>query len=485
MNKLVKTTLLTFLVSGLIGQGVTTAGLGGSVTDQDGKLLVGADIVAVYTPTGAQYGAATRSSGAYTILNMKVGGPYKVTISYIGYKSQTLDNISLSLGATERMNFQLSQEAISLGGIEVTAEMDDVMNGDRTGAATFIGAEQVIQMPSIKRSARDLTRMDPRSDGNFSFGGRNWLYNNISLDGSYFNNPFGLDDPAPGGQTNAEPVSFDAIEQVQVSIAPFDVREGGFTGAGINTVTKSGTNTLTASAYSYTRNESFVGNSVSGNDVVANPDLTFNQTGVSVGGPIIKDKVFFFANYEMERRSDPASNFVADRDGDVTFGESRVTAADMDAISARMKDVYDYDTGAYEGYNHETNNDKMLLKLDVNINANHNASFRYSRLDANRDLPPHFVALSYNNTGRGPNSTSLPFENSGYKINNILDSYAGELNSTFGGNIANRFFVSKNKFRDWRTPKSENFPTIQIGEEGTAYATLGHEPFSIHNILLP
>ena len=483
MNKLVKTTLLTFLVSGLIGQGVTTAGLGGSVTDQDGKLLVGADIVAVYTPTGAQYGAATRSSGAYTILNMKVGGPYKVTISYIGYKSQTLDNISLSLGATERMNFQLSQEAISLGGIEVTAEMDDVMNGDRTGAATFIGAEQVIQMPSIKRSARDLTRMDPRSDGNFSFGGRNWLYNNISLDGSYFNNPFGLDDPAPGGQTNAEPVSFDAIEQVQVSIAPFDVREGGFTGAGINTVTKSGTNTLTASAYSYTRNESFVGNSVSGNDVVANPDLTFNQTGVSVGGPIIKDKVFFFANYEMERRSDPASNFVADRDGDVTFGESRVTAADMDAISARMKDVYDYDTGAYEGYNHETNNDKMLLKLDVNINANHNASFRYSRLDANRDLPPHFVALSYNNTGRGPNSTSLPFENSGYKINNILDSYAGELNSTFGGNIANRFFVSKNKFRDWRTPKSENFPTIQIGEEGTAYATLGHEPFSIHNIL--
>ncbi|MBL7013899.1 MAG: TonB-dependent receptor [Candidatus Marinimicrobia bacterium] len=472
-----------FSVSLLMGQGVTTAGLSGSVTDMDGNALAGANVVAVYTPTGAQYGAATRASGAYTILNMKVGGPYTIKVDYIGYKSQSVDNVSLNLGATERMSFQLSQEAISMAGVEVTADMDDVMNGDRTGAATFISSEQVVQMPSIKRSTRDLTRMDPRSDGNFSFGGRNWLYNNISLDGSYFNNPFGLDDPAPGGQTNAEPVSFDAVEQVQVSVAPFDVREGGFTGAGINTVTKSGTNTLTASVYTYTRNESFVGNSVAGSDVAANPELSFNQSGVSVGGPLVKDKVFFFANYEMERRSDPASNFVADRDGNVEFGESRVTAEDMEAISARMKDVYDYDTGAYEGYNHETNNDKMLLKLDVNINANHNASFRYSRLDANRDLPPHFVALSYNNTGRGPNTTSLPFENSGYKINNVLDSYAGELNSTFGGNIANRFFFSMNKFRDWRTPKSEDFPTIQIGEEGVAYATLGHEPFSIHNIL--
>ena len=483
MKKLMQITSLTLFISGLFGQGVTTAGLSGSVTDQDRNALVGADVVAVYTPTGAQYGASTRSSGAYTILNMKIGGPYKVTVSYIGFKSQSVENVSLSLGTTERMSFQLAQEAIALAGVEVTAEMDDVMNGDRTGAATFISAEQVVQLPSIKRSTRDLTRLDPRSDGNFSFGGRNWLYNNISLDGSYFNNPFGLDDPAPGGQTNAEPVSFDAVEQVQVSVAPFDVREGGFTGAGINTVTKSGTNTLTATVYSYNRSEAFVGNSVAGNDVVANPELSFNQTGISVGGPIIKDKVFFFANYEMEKRTDPASNFVADTDGDVTFGESRVTAADMDAIKQRMNDVYNYDTGDYQEYNHETNNDKMLLKFDVNINANHNASFRYSRLDAHRDLPPHFIALSYNNTGRGPNSTSLPFENSGYKINNVLDSYAGELNSTFGGNIANRFFFSMNKFRDWRSPKSENFPTIQIGKDGLAYATLGHEPFSIHNIL--
>ncbi|MEO2186241.1 MAG: TonB-dependent receptor, partial [bacterium] len=136
-------------------------------------------------------------------------------------------------------------------------------------------------MPSIKRSTRDLTRLDPRSDGNFSFGGRNWLYNNISLDGSYFNNPFGLDDPAPGGQANAEPVSMDAVEQVTVSIAPFDIREGGFTGAGINTVTKSGTNDFTATVYAYNRNESLVGNSIGGEEILASPDLNFSQTGLS------------------------------------------------------------------------------------------------------------------------------------------------------------------------------------------------------------
>ncbi|MBC8343472.1 MAG: carboxypeptidase regulatory-like domain-containing protein, partial [Bacteroidetes bacterium] len=145
-----------------MGQGVTTAGLSGSVTDMDGNALAGANVVAVYTPTGAQYGAATRASGAYTILNMKVGGPYTIKVDYIGYKSQSVDNVSLNLGATERMSFQLSQEAISMAGVEVTADMDDVMNGDRTGAATFISSEQVVQMPSIKRSTRDLTRMDPR-----------------------------------------------------------------------------------------------------------------------------------------------------------------------------------------------------------------------------------------------------------------------------------------------------------------------------------
>ena len=215
--------------SNLLAQGVTTAALNGLVTDQNGEALPGANVVAIHEPSGTQYGTAVRTGGAYNIPNMRIGGPYTVTVTFIGYKAEKQDNVYLSLGQNLRLNFGLSESAIEMQAVQVTANQDEVLNADRTGAATFINSEQVKQLPSIKRSTRDLTRLDPRSDGNFSFGGRNWLFNNISVDGSYFNNPFGLDDPAPGGQTAAEPVPFDAVEQVQVSIAPFDVRQGGFT----------------------------------------------------------------------------------------------------------------------------------------------------------------------------------------------------------------------------------------------------------------
>ena len=231
--------LIGLALTGLVfGQGITTAGINGLVANDKGEPLAGANVVVVHEPSGSQYGTTVNLAGAYNIPNMKVGGPYTVTVSFIGYGTQKEAEIFLSLGQTVRLNFKLVAEAIAMEALEVVAELDEVLNSDRTGAATFVNVNQVEQLPSIKRSTRDLFRLDPRNDGNFSFGGRNWLYNNISLDGSYFNNPFGLDDPAPGGQTNAEPVPFDAVEQVQVSVVPYDVREGGFTGAGINTVTK-------------------------------------------------------------------------------------------------------------------------------------------------------------------------------------------------------------------------------------------------------
>ena len=245
-------------------QGVTTAAIDGFVTQETGEPIAEANIVAVHLPSGTQYRAVARSGGAYTIANMRVGGPYRVTASYIGFEPKTQDSVFLSLGQTNRVDLALKPQAVQLQEIAVTGEEDKVLNPDRTGAATFISPQQVEILPSIKRSTRDLTRLDPRSDGNFAFAGRNWLYNNVSLDGSYFNNPFGLDDPAPGGQTNAEPVPYDAIEQVQVSVAPFDVREGGFTGANINTVTKSGTNDWHASIYSFGRTENLEGNKVQG-----------------------------------------------------------------------------------------------------------------------------------------------------------------------------------------------------------------------------
>jgi hypothetical protein len=471
--------LLVALPGVLAGQGVTTGTVVGFVTDSAGNPVGSANVVAVHLPSGTQYRALARASGAYTLPNLRVGGPYRVTGSFVGFQPLTRENVFVTLGETQRVDLVMGRVAAQLTTVQVLARGEEAT---QTGAGTFVDPQQVAALPSIKRSTRDLTRLDPRSDGNFSFAGRNWLFNSISLDGSYFSNSFGLDDPAPGGQTNAEPVPFDAVEQVQVSIAPFDVRQGGFTGASINTVTKSGTNEFKGSAYTFFRNDAMIGNEVGGQQVVANPSLRYNQSGASVSGPLMRDRLFFFINAEVERTQDPGSNFIANRGaGAPGFGVSRVTTTQMDAIRARLL-TYGYDTGPYEGYINETNNDKLLAKLDWNVSPAHTASLRYNYLDASRDLPPHPFVLSFANTGRGPNVSSLPFRNSGYEINNQLHSVAAELNSR-SNRLANRFFVSYNRFRDHRAPFSAPFPTIEIGEGGVTYTTAGHEPFSIHNIL--
>ncbi|MEW6702628.1 MAG: carboxypeptidase regulatory-like domain-containing protein [Bacteroidota bacterium] len=473
---------LLILFSGkIMPQGITTSSMNGIVIDTNGEPLPAANVIAIHEPTGTQYGAFTTIEGRFSLPNLKIGGPYTVSVSYVGFKKEEQKNIYLNLGQNLRIEFVMQSEAVKLAEVVISAQQDNVLNSNRNGAATFVSPKQVTELPSIKRSTRDITRLDPRSDGNFSFGGKNWLLNNISLDGSYFNNSFGLDDPAPGGQTNAEPVPFDAVAEVQVSIAPFDVREGGFTGAGINTVTKSGTNQYKASVYSYFRNQSLLGNTVAGNKVVADPRLSFNQSGFSASGPIIPNTLFIFLNGEIERREDQGTNFVANR-GAAGFGISRVQASVMDRIRKRMIDVYGYDPGAYDNYTNETNNEKFLVKLDWNINENNNLTFRYNYLNARRDLPPHPFAISFGGTGRGPNENSLPFRNAGYRMNNQLNSFALELNSR-GDKFANRFFASYNRFRDFRNPFSRPFPTIEIAENGITYTTLGHEPFSINNIL--
>ena len=466
----------------LAAQGVTTSTLSGLVTSSDGPAPPEAIVVAVHLPSGTQYRAVTRAGGVYNIPNMRIGGPYKVTVSSIGFQPKVEDNVFLSLGQTFRLDFKLIRQAVQLAELTTVAVRDEVLNAGRSGATTFIDPTKVALLPSIKRSTRDLTRLDPRSDGNFSFAGRNWLYNNISLDGSYFNNSFGLDDPSPGGQSNAEPVPYDAIEQVQVSIAPFDIREGGFTGANVNSVTRSGTNTVRTSVYSFYRNDAIQGNTVRGSEVTANPDLRYLQSGFSASGPLKKDKLFLFVTAELERNRDPGSNFVASHGGATGFGISRVQASVMDQIRQRLIDQYQYDPGPYEGYAFHTNNNKALAKLNWNISEGNNLSFRYNYLDASRDQGPHPFVLSFNNTGRGPNSSSLPFYKSGYAIHNKLHSFALELNSR-STRFANRFFASYNRFRDFRTPFSENFPTVEIGEGGVTYTTAGSEPFSINNIL--
>ena len=466
----------------LAAQGVTTGAVRGVVTESGGQPLAGAAVTAVHVESGARYSAVSRRGGVFALPNMRVGGPYAITAEMLGRAARTEDGVFVLLGRTVRVDFRLETEAIALEGIDVVASPQRARDDDRTGAATWIGPDEVAALPSVKRTTRDLVRVDPRNDGNLAFAGRNWLFNNVSLDGSYFSNPFGLDDPAPGGQANAEPVPFDAVEQVHVSIAPFDVREGGFTGANVNTVTKSGANDFKGSAYAFVRNEALTGNRIDGNLVSAHPDLSYNQSGMTFSGPLVRDKLLFFVNGEIERRSDPGSNFVADRDGVASFGESRVRASAMDSIRARMMSAYGYDPGPYEGYFHRTDNEKILAKLNWNITDRHDFMFRYSRLDGRREQGPHPWAISIANAGRGPNAASLPFRNAGYEINNQLNSFALELNSR-GDAYANRFFASYNRFRDFRAPFSEDYPTIEIAEGGIGYTTLGHEPFSIRNIV--
>ena len=455
---------------------VTTSSMSGTVIDSDGNPLPGASVQATHLPTGTKYGVITRTNGKFNLPNLRVGGPYEVAASFVGFNAQKRENIFLTLGKNQTIEFKLSESVISLEDVVVTAGSAEI-NSSRTGAATTIDNAQLIKLPTISRSAQDITRLTPSSDGN-SFGGRNDQFNNFSLDGSIFNNPFGLDAATPGGQSNAQPISLDAIDQIQVSLAPYDVTQAGFTGAAVNAVTKSGTNDFKGTVFAFYRNQDMTGSSVGGSDIFV-PDLTQLQSGFSLGGPIIKDKLFFFANFELERREDLGTNFVANRPGLTGDNVSRVNASDLDAVSALLRSRYGYETGAYEGYLHNTDNNKGIIKLDWNINSQHSLTATYNFLDAYREQNAHPSALGR----RGPDANTLQFFNSGYRINNGINSGILELKSLFNSQFSNKLQVGFTQFKDTRDPFSDPFPVININQNGVTSIVAGHEPFSINNRL--
>ena len=469
--------MLSFASAGSLYAQATTASITGKVVDADGNALIGATVVAIHQESGTQYGTTTRGEGRYTLPNLRVGGPYRVQASYIGYETVSFDKIFLQLSQKLNVDFELKETGVVIDEIEVVANSDGILNNERTGAATNISNEVIQKLPSISRSAKDYYRLTPSSDGN-SFGGRNNKFNNFTLDGSIFNNPFGLDAATPGSQTNAQPVSLDAIEQVQVNIAPYDVTQAGFTGAAVNAVTKSGTNDFKGSVFGFYRNQDMTGQKVAKEDVFK-ADLSQLQTGFSVGGPIIKDKLFFFANAEIERRSDLGSPYLAARPGLTGGNVSRVEAADLDLVSQTLKDHFGYETGGYEKYSHRTDNTKGIFKLDWNLAKGHTLTATYNFLDASRDKPAHPEAIGR----RGPDLTTLQFYNSGYAIQNKIQSGILELNSIFGSNLSNHLQVGYTAFRDSRAPFSSPFPVININKDGIRYIVAGHEPFSIHNRL--
>ncbi len=462
----------------VFGQGVTTSSISGKVVDNSGEVVPMANVVAIHTPSGTQYGTTTMDDGSFQIRNMRVGGPYSVIVTFVGFQNAEETGIYLQLNKTANVSITLQPSSTELAEVEILSKTEGELSAEQTGAMTNIDSKQIQSLPSISRSSQDLTRLTPQSDGN-SFGGRNNLYNNFSLDGSIFNNSFGLDYATPGGQADAQPVSLDAIEQIQVSLAPFDVREGGFTGAGVNAVTKSGTNEFKATVYTFLRNENMIGTKISGVDV-PNLDFSTSQTGISVGGPIIKNKLFFFINAEAERRDQLAHGFVADDGTNSGANVTSVNAADIQAVHDHLLNEWGYEAGAYEGYNHETYNNKFLAKLDWNIAKNHTLTLRYNMLDAWKDILPHPEAI----IGRGPTSYRLPFENSSYTINNKIHSFVGELNSIFSNKFANKLLIGYTSFRDTRDPHSEPFPVIDIFDaNGNLAITAGSEMFSTNNLL--
>lgn len=455
---------------------VTTSSIKGLVTDSSSEPFSGANIVAVHTPSGTTYGAITNFDGRFNLLNMRVGGPYSITVSYVGYKTQTFDDVYLTLGKTENLKVVMVEDAEELDTVVITGTTgNNVFGSDRTGAETSVGRRELTRLPTITRSASDFTRLEPTASAG-SFAGRNDQFNNFSLDGAIFNNPFGLDAATPGGQTDAQPVSLDAIDQIQVSVAPYDVTQAGFTGAAVNAVTKSGTNEFHGTAYGFFRNEDLTGSKIKGEDIFV-PDLNQTQFGASLGGPIVKNKVFFFANFEVDDREDLGQPWLPNR-GTGAINESRVLESDLILVRDALRSV-GYDPGAYEGYTLATKSVKGIFKLDWNVNDKHRVALIYNFLDASKEKPAHPTALGF----RGPSAATLQFENAGYEINNELNSLQLEVNSQLSNSVTNKFQAGYTHFDDFRNPRSTPAPSITITKDGSNYIIAGHEPFSINNFL--
>ncbi|WP_303312095.1 carboxypeptidase regulatory-like domain-containing protein [Hymenobacter sp. BT730] len=454
--------LLLMVLSAQMGwsQGTTTAAMNGIITDKAGAGLPGATVIAVHTPTNTQYVAPTNAEGRFNIQNMRVGGPYTVRVTFIGYKEAVREGLSLALGQNQRLDINLSEETTQLSGVTITGQQDLVINSGRTGASTSVQREQIQRLPTLNRSLQDFTRLTPQASGN-SIGGSNNRFNNITIDGAVNNDVFGLaGSGTPGGQAGTQPISLDAIDQIQVNVAPYDVKLGNFTGGGINAVTRSGTNDLSASIYGFYRDENTTGKSISEPRTKA-ADFSNYQTGVRIGGPIIKDKLFFFANGEISRRREPLLFLPG-------TSESRFRMGELDTLALRTREKYGYDIGNYGAYTRRTDSDKIFARLDWNINSNNQLTLRHN-----------FVQAFDDNLSRSSNSIRLG--NNAYVFNNVTNSTVLELNSKFG-EIGNNLILSYGRIRDNRDVAGSIFPQAQISDKGRTLF-VGSERSSVANEL--
>ena len=466
---------------------ITTSSLGGRVTDANGQPVVGAAVVATHEPSGTVYGVTTNTDGRYSINGMRSGGPYKVEISCLGYKPLTYTDVTLQLAEVYALNGTLQDDAQMLGEAIVVAAPASKFAAEKTGAATNISSNQITSLPTISRSITDVTRLSPYGGNGMTFAGADGRTANFTVDGANFNNNFGLNDGLPGG---GNPISLDAIEEMQVVISPYDVRQTNFIGGGVNAITKSGTNKFIGTAYVYHRNENMRGNQVAGVEVSGARDRDRNTTyGFTLGGPIIKNKLFFFVNAEYSQTPSVAVRWRAIEEGqkaDANKYLSYCTVDDMKRVKQHVYDKYGYDTGAYDNFPSDESNLKLLARVDWNINDNNRLAVRYNYT---------------NNTGwNGPNASSMDggtrsayartslysmaFANSMYSMNNLVHTVSLDLNSRINENLSNQFLATFSKLDDIRGTNSAEFPFIDIHDgtgTTTQYMALGYELFTWNN----
>tara|TARA_R110002049_G_scaffold309132_1_gene517447 strand:+ start:2973 stop:6257 length:3285 start_codon:yes stop_codon:yes gene_type:complete len=467
---------------------VTSSSMSGRVTDAEGPVM-GATVVATHTPSGSIYGAITNDQGRFNLPGMRVGGPYSVEVSYIGYGKNTTNNIMIRLGAAYIHDVVLSEENVSLDEVVISAKRTK-FSAEKTGATTNISNEQMSTMPTINRSISDIARISPYANG-MSIAGGDGRSTNFTVDGSNFNNNFGLSSSLPGG---GNPISLDAIEEVQVVIAPFDVRQTNFIGGGINAITKSGTNTFKGSAYTYYNNQEMRGNRIGDTDFGARNEESTTTYGATFGGPIIKNKLFFFVNAESVVRPGQVVNWRPSEDGvaNLDLSLSRTSIADMERVKQHLITNYGYNPGSYSDYPADETNKKLLARIDWNINTGNKLSVRYNYV---KNQGWNATNGNSNNAGSRNRSmdrisqNSMAFSNSTYSMDNIVNSISFDLNSRISDKMSNQFLATYSKIQDARGTNSSPFPFIDImngltptGEQiDEPYMSAGYELFTWNN----